>query len=230
MLIRFDKGSGRENNSTAVSNTFASNNRIEYRANDGDGSHAVYNGFVLDRTDRRFRTSYRSESENNIGYADAGVEYDLRGGDRYLAVSTRRTDRDHVVWAYPGYWVFRQNYGPTGGYGVPRPDIGAWNVVSRSNDTETLELDGAAAFRAVGVDPPANAVYHSAWVRMRVDTDRGVLLGGRARLNATSPDSDFDPDVSVRYDVKTGPDVIARRPADLGPRTPGQWLRKLFGY
>ncbi|WP_190303802.1 hypothetical protein, partial [Haladaptatus sp. R4] len=163
---------------TAVSNTFASNNRIEYLANDGDGSHAVYNGFVLDRTNRRFRTSYRSENENNTGYADAGVEYALRGGDRYLAVSTRRTDRGHVVWAYPGYWVFRQDYGPTGGYGVPRPDTGAWNVVAHSNDTETLELDGAAAFRAVGVDPPANADYHSAWVRMRVDTDRGVLLGG----------------------------------------------------
>ncbi len=218
---------------TAVSNTVASNNRIEYQAVNRNHEQNVTRTLdvtrVLDRTDRSLRISYRSGKENTTAYYDAGVKYGGEG-TRFIALSTRRIDRYGEAWAYPGYWFFSKNYNPTGSFGIPTPNTGTWKVVSRGSGTETLEIDGPEAFRAARVGSPENATYHSAWIRMRIDTDRGVLLGGRARLNATSPNLDFHPDVSARYDVKTGPDVTAHRPAKLGPRTPGEWLWKLFAY
>lgn len=128
---------------TAVSNTVASNNRIEYHLSNGNGNPSDTTR-VLDRTDRRFRTSYRTKNENNTRYADAGVGY---LGDHSFALGTRRIGR-HTVWVKPGYWTICRNYNPTGSFGIPKPNTGTWKVISRGNGTETLELDGPASFRA----------------------------------------------------------------------------------
>ena len=218
---------------TAVSNTVASNNRIEYQAVNRNHEQNVTRTLdvtrILDRTDRSLRISYRSGKENTTAYYDAGVKYGGEG-TRFIALSTRRIDRYGEAWAYPGYWFFSKNYNPTGSFGIPTPNTGTWKVVSRGSGTETLRNR-----RSRGIPRRPRGLAGERHVPLRVDSDAHRYRPGSPPRRARPSERDISqldthPDVSARYDVKTGPDVTAHRPAKLGPRTPGEWLWKLFAY
>lgn len=207
---------------TAVERTSAGDSRVV--ATYDDDFRAVA---ALDRDPREYRTTIHDAEGNDTAYVDPGVDYSA--GVRWELYSLDSRDiEDRSVRAVPVYWRVAPGYDVSEGFApsVPAPTDG-WRTVERGNGTMTVELTGGdAVARASGVAPPENGSYETAWVRMRIDTDEGVLLGGETRLNATDDDSI---DRRVRYEVDTD-DVHVDRPAELGSRTGGEWLWKLFAY
>lgn len=191
---------------------------------------------TVDRTDRQFEQRVDFGGPGTTLYADAGAVYATRGGEpANLVWRTRpfglaeRTDGGWSGLAYPGYWRLA---GPSydldaGEFGLPEAGTGEWQTVTETDGTRTLVLsDGDAVFAALVPTRPERVTYETAEIRMRVDADRGVVTGGRARLNATTPERNIS--VEMRFDVRTAVDVETPRPP--GPRTPREWVWKLFAY
>ncbi len=188
---------------------------------------------VVERSARQFRASLRRHDRTDVGYADSGVAYRFRGySPGVFSLGTARVG-DDTARALPGYWQASSDYtlvdGLGAGYGLPAAQTGTWTTVAAADGTRTLELNGdAAVFEAVqGTDAGAVSA-ETAWVRMRVDADRGVVLGGRTRLNATVNGARLVRNVS--YTVETGAAVDARRPDALGSRSLGEWAWDVFAY
>lgn len=215
---------------TALDRTAAEDHRVVTReVRDGE---RLVSTTVLERSARRYLTVRRSDGRTSVGYADSGVGYNFGGSAGVLpyAVSDRRV-AGGVARALPYYWYVRDEYnlGRGVGYGLPESRTGRWTTVAAENGTRTLELaDGPAVFAALYDAPAENGRYETAVIRMRVDTDRGVVVGGRTRLNATVGERRVTRNAS--YAVETGDGVDAHRPAVLGPRSAGEWTWDLFAY
>ena len=182
---------------------------------------------ALEREDREYLTGSNA-SGWYTGYSDAGVAYRVFGTNPPFELSRRTVDGSTAV-SVPGYWLARTEVEPTGQFGLPHADTGRWTVVDRTEDTVTVELtDGTDVHDALFDYRPENASYETAWVRMRVDTDRGVVTGGAARLDMTHRGEPLD--LRREYTVATGDDVDIQRPAKLDPRRPSEWAWKLFAY
>lgn len=214
----------------AIDRTGALDHRVAARERVRGETVAVT--YTLERSTRQYRTSTRTDGRVTVGYADSGVTYGLSGGSqRLFALGERDAGAGSSALAFPGYWPVRDDYRLTRlpVYSLPRAGTGAWTTVERGNGTRTLELTGGPAVSDAlhGGEAP-NGDYEAARVRIRVDTDRGVVTGGSARLNATV---DSRPHVrNVTYDVRTGRGVDARRPDALGARSLGEWVWDLFAY
>jgi len=215
----------------AVENTESTDHEIVHVR--GDGARV---GTTVDRTDRQFEQRVDFGGPGSTIYADAGVVYATRGGEpANLTWRTRpfglaeRTGGNWSALAYPGYWRVA---GPTydvdpGQFGLPEAGTGEWETVNDSGGTRTLALsDGDAVLAALFPTRPERVTYETADIRVRVDAERGVVTGGRARLNATMPDRNFS--VEMRFEVRT--DVDVETPQPPGPRTPHEWVWKLFAY
>lgn len=212
----------------SLNRTVAADHRIVVRERAGD--EPVVATTVVERSSRQYWTSLRSNGQPHVGYADSGVVYRLRGYSPDLfGLGERRVDGG-VARALPGYWQISDDYTATGGYnGLPEAQTGTWTTREAENGTRTLELTGdAAVFDALQSADAENVSAETAWVRMRIDTDRGVILGGHARLNATVNGNRLVRNVS--YTVETGNGVDARRPDALGSRSLGEWMWNLFAY
>ncbi|SFG36638.1 hypothetical protein SAMN04488063_1819 [Halopelagius inordinatus] len=215
---------------TALDRTASEDHRVVVReVRDGERSVSTT---VLERSARRYLTARRSDGRTSVGYADSGVSYNFGGSSGVLpyAASERRVGGG-VARALPYYWYVRDEYSLSRGigYGLPESRTGRWTTVAAENGTRTLELaDGPAVFAALYDAPAENGRYETAVIRMRVDTDRGVVVGGRTRLNATVGERRVIRNVS--YAVETGDGVDARRPSVLGPRSVGEWTWDLFAY
>jgi hypothetical protein len=175
-----------------------------------------------------------SEDRSFEGYGDSRVVSELSAIPTDLYTLGERRVDDRRVRSLPGYWTFRSDYDPTdlGGFGLPDPSTGAWETVDKGNGTKTVALtDDAAVFgSALPVDVETVSA-ETAWIRMRVDTERGVVRGGRARLNGTyNGYTDNRIDRESTYTVETGSAVDAHRPDALGARSVGEWTWDLFAY
>lgn len=205
---------------TAVERTSAGDSRVvaEYDS----GLRAVA---AIDREERAYRTSLTDAAGTDTAYVDAGVDYSAGARWKLYALGAREVE-GRSVRPVPVYWRVAPGYDVSEGFAprVPAPTEG-WRTVERGDGTVTVELTGPEKVaRAAGLAPPQNGSYESGRTRMRIDTDEGVLLGGETRLNATG-----EADRRVRYEIQTG-DVRVERPDELGARTPGEWLWKLFAY
>lgn len=218
---------------TALENTESASHRVTYV---GDGREVVITR-ALDRPERAYRQRESINGYNLTVYGDAGAVYATANGESDgltwrtypFALGECRVAGWTAV-AYPAYWrLAGPEYALTGSLALPAPGTGDWQVREGGNGTLTLVLTGGdAVFAALLGDPPAETTYEAARIEMRVDPERGVLTGGRARLAATTPARNLSR--AVRFEVVTGEAVDVRRPAAVGPRTPGEWLWKLFAY
>lgn len=191
-----------------------------------DGETRVFRRAV-DREDREYLTGSNA-SGWFTAYSDAGVTYRLSGTNPAFELGEREVDGSTAA-AVPAYWMAQGEVGPTGQFALPEAGTGQWAVVDRSEDTVTLELrDDDAVYGALFGHHPENATYETAWIRMRVDTERGVVTGGTARVEMTRQGEPLD--FRHRYTVETGDDVTVERPAELNPRRPAEWVWKLFAY
>lgn len=215
----------------AVDNTEATDHELAHVR--GDGARVVT---TVDRTDRQFVQRVDFGGPGTTLYADAGAVYGTRGGETAsLAWRTRpfalaeRTDGGWTALAYPAYWRLA---GPSydlddGEFGLPEAGTGEWKTVNETAEGRTLVLsDGDAVFAALFPTRPERVTYETAEIRMRIDGGRGVVTGGRARLNATTPGRNLS--VTMRFEVRTNVDVETPRPP--GPHTPREWVWKLFAY
>lgn len=215
----------------ALDNTGAADHRV-VATERWDGERAVATT-VVERSTRQFRASLRHENRTDVGYADSGVAYQFRGyTPGFFRLGGTAADGD-TAHALPGYWQVSDDYTVTEGvgigYGLPAARTGSWTTVERAGDTRTLELTGdAAVFEALQGDTTGSVTAETARIRMRVDAERGVVLGGRARLNATVDGTRLVRNVS--YAVETGRSVDARRPAALGSRSLGELAWDVFAY
>lgn len=184
---------------------------------------------IIDHEHRQYRSELHDEDGTAVAYLGPGVDYSV--GSRWaLFALDRRTVDQRSALSTPGYWrVADHDVTEAALYGLPRPEAGEWRRVSRENGTLTVELTGGdAVFRALGFAPPQNISYEAAWVRMRIDTEDGVVTGGQLRLNASTKNQQFDR--HDRFTVETGEGVRAERPDALGSPSPGEWLWRLFAY
>ncbi|GGL38068.1 hypothetical protein GCM10009037_22050 [Halarchaeum grantii] len=197
-----------------------------------DGERVVATAAV-ERDDRRVYVALRYDDRTRSGYADSCVTYRLAGFDPALfALGERRVDGGVAV-ALPGYWQLTDGDAVTGpaGYGLPEADTGAWTTVREANGTRTLELRGGpAVFDALQRGEASSVNASTARVRVRVDEARGVVLGGRARLNATLGDGETRLVRNLTYAVETGDGVAVDRPDALGSRSLGAWTWDVFAY
>jgi len=215
----------------AVENTESTDHRLTHVR--GDGARVVT---TVDRTDRQFEQLVDFGGPGSRLYADAGAVYASRGGETAeLVWRTRpfalaeRTEEAWTALAYPAYWrLAGPSYDVDGGeFGLPEAGTGEWQTVNETADTRTLVLaDGDAVFAALFPTRPERVTYETAEIRMRVDSEHGVVTGGRARLNATTPERNLR--VTMRFTVRTGVDIEAPRPP--APHTPREWVWKLFAY
>ncbi|GAA0295007.1 hypothetical protein [Halarchaeum salinum] len=215
----------------ALDRTAARDHRVVVRDVHSEGR--VVSTTTVERSDRRIRTVLDTgDGRPVLGYADSGVAYGFSAFSPGLFALGERDVRNwQSARALPGYWYLRDEYTITDGlpYGLPAARTGSWTTVSETDGVRTLALtDGPAVFDALQNADAADATVRTARVRMQLDTERGVVLGGSARLNATISGSTL-----VRnhtYDVASGPDVDARRPDALGARSLGEWAWDLFAY
>lgn len=217
---------------TAVANTGSTSHVLTHSRDEGEASVT----WAVDRADRQYRQTSDFGGDGTTVYADPGAIYATRGGEagtlNWRTVPFDLAERRDGGWtalAYPAYWrVAGQPYVlDRGGFGLPEAGTGEWETVAESDGTRTLALtDGDAVFAALFDIRPERIEYERAEIRMRVDTDRGVIAGGRATLNATTPERNLSFD--ARYEVLTGRDVGT--PTPPGPRTLQEWLWKLFAY
>ena len=217
---------------TAVERTAARDHRLAI--DHGQGAERVEYTAVVERSARRISISQQSADRSVVGYADSGVVYRLSAGSVGLfALGDRRVD-DRRARSLPGYWELTSGYEITdsGGVGLPAPRTGEWETIRAENGTRTLELtDDRAVFDAVLPVDAESVSAETAWVRMRVDEERGVVLGGRARLNGTYDEYDDNRVTrTYNYTVDAGRSVAARRPDRLGSRSLGEWTWALFAY
>jgi hypothetical protein len=214
----------------ALDNTGAADHRVV--ATERRDGERVVSTTVVERSARQFRASLRRGDRTAVGYADSGVAYGFRGFSPAFSLGSVPAAGD-TASALPGYWQAGDDYAVTEGgnalYGLPAARTGSWATVERADGTRTLELTGAAAvFEALQGSTTERVSAETARIRMRVDADRGVVLGGRARLNATAGGTRLVRNVT--YAVETGGDVDARRPAALGSRSLGEWAWDVFAY
>ncbi|CQH57766.1 uncharacterized protein HHUB_2597 [Halobacterium hubeiense] len=215
----------------ALDNTGAADHRV-VATEQWDGDRAVATT-VVERSARQFRASLRHENRTDVGYADSGVAYQFRGyTPGFFRLGAVPADGD-TAHALPGYWQVSDDYTVTEGvgigYGLPAARTGSWTTVERAGGTRTLELTGdAAVFEALQGSTTGSVTAETARIRMRVDAERGVVLGGRARLNATVDGTRLVRNVG--YTVETGRGVDARRPAALGSRSLGELAWDVFAY
>ncbi|GGN11808.1 hypothetical protein [Halarchaeum nitratireducens] len=215
----------------ALDRTAARDHRVTVRhAREGG---ALVSTTTVDRTDRRIRlTVDQGARRPAVGYADSGVVYGVAGFSPGLfALGERDVHDSRGAYALPGYWSLRDERVITDGfpYGLPDPRTGAWTTVDETADTRTVALtDGRAVFDALQDADADDATVRSGRVRMRLDTERGVVLGGSARLNATIGEHDLVRNLT--YDAASGPAVDARRPDALGARSLGEWTWDVFAY
>lgn len=220
---------------TALNRTAAEDHRVVVRDVRDDQRNVQIN--IVDHTTRQYWTSRKyivGDSERTgVAYADSGVSYNIASS--FISIPSfalgERQAGGGVARALPSYWHIRDDYQITSGigYGLPRSRTGTWTTVAEENGTQTLELtDGPAVFDALRYNTLENGSYETAVVRMRVDTDRGVILGGHARLNATHDGTRRVRNLS--YVVETGDNVEASRPSILGPRSLGEWTWDIFAY
>jgi len=217
---------------TAVGNTESTNHVLTHSRNDGEASVT----WTVDRADRQYRQTSDFGGDGTTVYADPGAIYATRGGEagtlNWRTAPFDLAERRSGGWtavAYPAYWrLAGQSYVlDRGGFGLPETGTGEWETVDEGDGTRTLALtDGDAVFAALFDTRPESIDYENAEIQMRVDTDRGVVEGGRASLNATTPERNVSFD--ARYEVLTGRDV--ETPSPPGPRTPSEWVWKLFAY
>jgi hypothetical protein len=217
---------------TAVANTESTSHVLTHSRDDGEASVT----WTVDRADRQYRQTSDLGGGATTVYADPGAIYATRGGEAgTLTWQTvpfdlaERRDSGWTALAYPAYWrVAGQSYVlDRGGFGLPEACTGEWETVAENDGMRTLALtDGDAVFTALFDVRPERIDYESAEIRMRIDTDRGVIEVGRASLNATTPERNVS--FEARYEVLTGRDVETPNPP--GPRTPREWVWKLFAY
>jgi len=217
---------------TAVANTESTSHVLTHVRNDGEASVT----WAVDRADRQYRQTNDFGGGGTTVYAEPGAIYATRGGEAGTLTwrtapfdLAERRDSGWTALTYPAYWrVAGQPYVlDRGGFGLPEAGTGEWETVAESDGTRTIALtDGDAVFAALFDIRPERVDYETAEIRMRIGTDRGVVEGGRASLNATTPERNASFD--ARYEVLTDRDV--EMPTPPGPRTPREWVWKLFAY
>ncbi|WP_424016679.1 hypothetical protein ACOZ4N_12345 [Halorientalis pallida] len=196
-----------------------------------------------DRENRRFLFRI---GETPLAYASTGTDAHALSGYDPFALATGTGDRsqaislDRAATADPGYRRYSRNPGLLAISDVtplPFSPGDEWTTVTRNDTRGTWTVDVTEA-EAVGRflfgDDAAEASrVERARIRMTVDTDRGLVTGGRIRYetdatgvpNATRAEAY---DVDLRIEVETGATV--RRPAELGSRTAGEWWADLLAY
>jgi hypothetical protein len=206
-----------------------------------DGRPAVV--WEKDRANRRFLFRI---GETPLAYASTGTDAHALTGYDPFALATGTGDRsraiplDRAATAEPGYRGYLRNPGLLAISDVtPLPLLPGdeWTTVTRNETRGTWAVDVTEA-EAVGRflfgDAAAEASrVERARIRMTVDTDRGLVTGGRIRYetNATGVSNATragEYDVDLRIEVETGTTV--RRPAELGRRTVGEWWADLLAY
>jgi hypothetical protein len=187
---------------------------------------------VTRRVDRQDRQYAFESNELTPYYAGSTVSYpELEtetafGTTDAFELGERRAGEE-TANVLPGYW-FLADDPVDGDLGLPDREAGEWSVVDRTNGRLVLELTGGAAIDAAISGRPPDTEHESAVVRVTIDTDRGVVTGGYARLNLTG--EEISGVTEIEYDVQTGENATVERPDELGPRTPMEWVWKLFAY
>ncbi|SDR09074.1 hypothetical protein [Halopelagius longus] len=211
---------------TAFENTDATSYEVTYVETERGRPFLVRT--AVDRPDRQFYSE--SNFSGGYQYADAGVGYTSVLWADFLRLGTRDID-GRTAAVEPAFWSYDRAVRLDGVFGIPRPGTGEWRAVERGDGVLVLELTGGdEVYSALYGFELENATYETARIRMRVDTERGVVTGGDARLRATESEFGSDVRVRTRYSVRTGEDVDVRRPTALGSRTLGEWVWKLFAY
>ena len=203
---------------------------------------------VVWKHDRRNRRHLLRYGERPLEYASTGTSAYAVGRYDPIALAAGRNDRtriapiDRIATAGPGYQWFVA-FAPLpirDGTPLPPADESEWAVVrTAANGTDDELVVEVRDDHAVGHVLFGDDVAHNrsrverARIRMTVDTDRGIVTGGRIRYetdatgvpNATRTDAY---DVDLRIEVETGTTV--QRPAELGSRTVGEWWADLLAY
>ncbi|SFK85398.1 hypothetical protein SAMN04487950_1444 [Halogranum rubrum] len=211
---------------TALSNTGQTSYDVQFTEIQND--HVLRFWWTVDRSDRQVLAN--SSIQRNPAYGDTGLAYHAFDNNPEFGLGDRQVDGSTAT-VLPAYWFFQSEVRPAGGYALPLPSTGEWQVVDETDDTVTLELtDDDAVYRALYDSRPEdrNVTYETAWIRMDIDTERGVVTGESARLSGTRDGSSLE--VRRRYTVETGDDVDVKRPEKLNPRQPTEWVWKLFAY
>jgi hypothetical protein len=206
--------------SHAYENRFGPVNETRYESSDETATFAA----AVDRRNRRYRGHL---GDGLTSYADAGAGSPAYGTTHPFALGTREGGGEPVV-AVPGYWYYLDAGAPVeSGFGLPESDARGWTVVDRGDGTSTLELTGCAeVIDALRNVPSADATCRRARIRVRIDTERGVVTEGESVVNATIDGHRLAK--RERYDVAV--DAPVERPRRLGARSAGEWLWKLFAY
>ncbi|ATW89334.1 hypothetical protein halTADL_2605 [Halohasta litchfieldiae] len=217
---------------TAIGRTAAVDHRlIVDQARDDE--RIIYSA-VVERSSRQILVSQQSRDRSFTGYADSGVVYRLHADSFGLFSLGERRINDDSVRSLPGYWELNSGYDITDavGFDLPDPQTGNWETIHEENGILTLELtDDQAVFDAVLPVDSETMSAETAWIRMRVDRERGVVLGGRAVINGTYNEyNDNRVSRAYNYTVKTGRSVDVHRPDVLGSRSVGEWTWDLFAY
>lgn len=185
----------------------------------------------IDRADRQYRQFTAGSALGPDVYADAGVGAPPRRGADAFALGGRTAD-GRPVRALPDYFRWERGYEWDGGGLRPPAPVDGWRVVDETDRRVTLELTDPVAVFAAGQRRRPDAVRNVSAARIRavVDTRRRTLERVEYRLNATVvvEGSEGRVDGHVVHEFAVGIDV--KRPAALGPRTPGEWAWKLFAY
>jgi hypothetical protein len=149
-------------------------------------------------------------------------------------VLARHSNTDRSIIAFPAYPYERPQDSDLGrsddaSFSLPSPNTGEWTVVDRGEGTMTVALtDPEAVYRAMFGDLSEDETVESGVARIRIDTDRGVITGGRYWVVWSDGRGRHE---GIRtYDVTTGDAVDIERPWWAGSRGPGELLWKTLAY
>lgn len=155
-------------------------------------------------------------------------------GQPRASVLARHSGTDGLTFAFPAYPYQRPQTDDLGrtddtSFSLPSPNTGEWTVVDRGEGTMTVALtDPEAVSRAMFGDFYEDESVVAGTARIRIDTDRGVITGGRYRAVWTDGETRYE---EVRtYDVTTGDAVDVERPWWAGSPGPGELLWKTLAY
>jgi hypothetical protein len=226
----------RESYHTALVNTERSDHRYRVAVEpESDDPFVVVRW--IDRTDRQYRAEPRQRATGTPTYADSGTESPPLRGFEVVSLGSRTVGPDdRTVRASPGYARWRAEYSllSDGGFSPPSPDVAGWQVAERSEGTLVLELTDPAAVldAAYARDSPPVVNVTESRITVRIDRERRVVERVEYRFSGEIVDETADETVSfdahVVHEFETGIDV--ERPPVLGPRSPGEWLWRLFAY
>lgn len=230
---------------TAVNNTARSNVAITVDPIDGPETT-----WTRDRRNRRVLV--RNGSTGSFSYRSAGTDAPAAAlsvgifstlweapdavGRESVGLTLGAAFEDRVA-AAPGYWRYaHEGTSPRRAIGIPPlPDArtGAWRVAEETDGELALELtdDDAVAAALLGdADKAGDAEVTASRIRVRIDTDRGVVTSGDARFETAPVEGSDAPayDVRTGFAVETG--VSVARPDELGRARPSEWLWKLAAY